>query len=610
MERNIYKNKFAFLCTITVLSIVIIAFVNSATQGSKEKSNKLVTKNSPEASLKKFRNLKYGAFIHWTPTTQIGEEVSFSRNVAIPASAYDRLYTTFDPTEFDAEEWVKILKEAGFRYLVFVPKHHDGFNMWDTKFSDYNIMHSPLGRDVMKEISDACKKYDLPLCLYYSIADFYQPDCVPYGYQFGPDFGGPGYKLPEGQKPDYDRYVTYMKAQLKELTENYGPFLGWWFDGGWQKTWTKERGIDLFNYMRELQPNVLMSHRVGTAYNDSVYLPTWFPNEKERVGDYAVLEVDMPKFNRDIPWEYTRPANGKSYSWTQNEYTDISIWIDDLVKSACGDGNFILGVSGTPKGRFEPKLIDKFRQMGSWLKQYGESIFETRGGPYKRTTLYGSTCKANKIYLHVFKTDTNIVLPPLSRKIITSRMLNGGKVNVTQTDKGITVKIGKYDFQTPTTIVVLELDGSTDDITPIDGIPVNRGVLVKSSNGSRSNDRLSADGDISTAWKAIGNVEQPWLEYDLGKERSISRAILQEGMEEGQYNNIRIAQLQVKTDTGWQTVREISAWGYGSSKYDEWPISVSVPEIRFNPITTRYLRLLITRHTGNPVIHEFEVYER
>lgn len=601
-------NSSAYFCLVKMRIVILFLILSAGIIGCSDE--KKVTTRSPEASLQQFRDLKYGAFIHWTPTTQIGKEVSFSRNVALPASAYDSLYASFNPIEFDAEEWVKTLKAAGFRYLVFVPKHHDGFSMWNTKLSDYNIMHSPFGRDVTKEIAEACKKYELPLCLYYSIVDYYQPDCIPYDMRFVGDYGGPGYKLKEGMEPDFDRYVTYMKGQLKELTDNYGPFLGWWFDGGWQKSWTKERGIDLFNYMRQIQPDVLMSHRVGTAYNDSVYLPTWFPDEKQRVGDYAVLEVDMPRFNRDIPWEYTRPANGKSYSWTQNDYTDINVWVDDLVKSACGDGNFILGVSAPPTGRFEPKLIDKFHQMRAWLDKYGKSVFETRGGPYKRTNLYGSTCKDNKIYLHIFKTDTAIILPPPGRKIIKYNLLNGGRLAIDQTDKGITVRIGKYDFQNPVTIVELELDGSAEDIIPIGEMPVNRNAVARSSNQNQSDAMQSADGNIETAWKADGRVAEPWLQYDLGKKVSVSRAILFEGKEEGQYNNIRIAKLQALTDTGWHTLREISAWGYGTPKFDEWPISVSVPEIKFDPVVTSAVRLLITRHTGLPVIHELEVYEK
>lgn len=575
---------------------------------SENKTKSPVQTLSPEVTLERFRDLKYGAFIHWTPTTQIAREVSFSRNVFISPSAYDSLYLSFNPTEFNAEEWVKILKDAGFRYLVFVPKHHDGFSMWDTKLSNYNIMNSPFGRDVIKEIAIACKKYDLPLCLYYSIGDFYHPDCVPDATNmFGLNFGPPGYSLPAGQTPDYNRYVTFMKGQLKELTENYGPFLGWWFDGGWQRTWTTERGSDLYQYVRKLQPDVLMSHRVGGAYRDSIYLPTWFPDEKNRVGDYAVLEVDMPRFNRDIPWEYTYPANGKSYSWTKNEYRDISFWVDDLVKSACGDGNFILGVSAPPTGRWEPKLLHKFSQMNAWLKQYGESVFDTRGGPYKRNTLYGSTCKDNKIYLHIFK-DTTITLRPLGRKIIKSRLLNGGKVTVKQSNLEISVSVNQYDFDRPTTIVELELDGSAESITPIGELPINRNVKFSSSNTDQTNAALSADGNLETAWVADGKTEKAWLQYDFSKPQSISRAILFEGKEEGTANNIRSAEVQALTDSGWHTIKKIAAWGNGSPKFDEWPISVSLPEIRFQPVNARAVRIQITRANGIPTIHEFDVY--
>lgn len=471
-------------------------------------------------------------------------------------------------------------------------------------------MHSPFGRDIIKEFAAACKKYELPLFLYYSIVDYYQPHCVPYDMRFVGNYGGPGYQLPQGVEPDFDKYVTYMKGQLKELTDNYGPFMGWWFDGGWQKTWTRERGVDLEQYMRKLQPDILLSHRVGTAYRDSVYLPTWFPYEQQRVGDYAVLEVDMPKFNRNIPWEYTRPANGKSYSWTENKYTDISVWIDDLVKSACGDGNFILGVSAPPSGRFEPKLLDKFEQMGEWMNRYGESIFETRGGPFIRNNLYGSTCKKNKIYLHVFKRDTSFVIPPVEKKVINARLLNGGKLSVSQSGSGISIAINQYDFQSPVTIVELELDGDAEQIIPIGETPVNRNVKVRTSNPDQNSAALSADGKIETAWKSVAQIGAPWIEYDLGEAQLISRAILMEGREEGEYNNIRKASIQVKMDTGWYTIKEIAAWGFGTPKFDEWPVSVSMPEIRFEPVIARYIRLLITRHTGNPVIHEFEIYRQ
>lgn len=564
-------------------------------------------------ALKAFLGYRYGAFIHWSPATVSGEEISWSRQVKTPYREYDNLYKRFNPTAFDAERWVKTLKAGGFHYLVYVAKHHEGFAMWDTKTTEHNIMHSPFGRDVVREISDACRKFDLPLCFYYSIADFYHPDCAGATDSFGTNYGPQGGSLPPGEKPDFDRYVRYMKAQLKELTEKYGPVVGWWFDGGWQKEWTYERGVDLYDYMRALQPDTLMDHRVGSAYNGNVYMPTWFPVDKGRVGDYAVLEVDMPRFNRDIPWEYTTPANDKSYSWMSGPYGDPSKWIENLVKSACGDGNYILGVSASPLGRFAPELTDKLQEANAWLVKYGQSVYGTRGGVYKRTNVYGSTCSGNKLYLHIFDRSANkLVLPPLPATIKASRMLNGGSVTVKQTDQHISVEIDQNDMQMPTTIVVLELDTNAEDMAPIGETPVNRHVQVKSSNSNPYMDTFASDGDMATFWRADGKTDQPWLEYDLGQERTISRAVLFEGRYEGEVASIHHATIDVLIGDRWTTASDLYGWSGDKQDpmFDNWPMSVSHPEIRFAPVKTRRVRLRLLRVVGSTTVNEFELYER
>jgi len=568
-----------------------------------------------QEALRRFLGYRYGAFIHWGPATVSGKEISWSRQVQTPQKEYDALYQKFNPVEFDAEAWVKTLQKGGFHYLIYVTKHHEGFAMWNTRTTDHNIMHSPFGRDVVKEISLACRKLNFPLCFYYSIADFYHPDCIGAADSFGTNYGAPGYNLPPGQRPDFNRYVTYMKAQLRELTEGYGPVVGWWFDGGWQKQWTYERGRDLYDYVRGLQPDVLMDHRVGGAYNGKVYLPTWFPqDEGRRVGDYAVLEVDMPRFNRDVPWEYTTPANDRSYSWTPGPYGEPNKWLDNLIRSACGDGNYVLGVSAPPTGRFQPELIGRLEQAGAWLQRYGQSVYGTRGGAYKRTNLYGSTCKGNVIYLHVLATAvSHLVLPPLPKKIVAASMLNGGEVKVTQTGRDVTVDINPYDLQIPSTVVVLELDGSAEDIAPIGEIPVNRNVPVKSSNADTGRDAMASDGNPATFWQGDGKTQPAWLEYDLGHEQSISRAVLFEGRYEGERAHIQKFQIQVRSgNEDWKGVMNVNGWGGESdtAAFDEWPISVSHPEVRFAPVKARYVRLKLVRTVDLPVIHEFELYER
>ncbi len=569
-----------------------------------------------QKALTRFMGLRYGVFIHWNPATVSGKEISWSRERETPSAEYDQLYKRFNPTEFDADAWVGMLKASGFRYLTLVPKHHDGFAMWDTATSDYSIMNTPFGRDVVKEVSDACKKHDLAFCLYYSIADFYHPDCIGANHANGMYLGSKGYKLPAGVKPDFDRYVTYMKKQLKELSENYGPITAWWFDGGWMREWTHERGVDLLKYMRMLQPDTIVDHRVGCAYNGRVYLPTWFPTDNDYVGDFAVLEVDMPRFNRDIPWEYTTPANGRSYCWTAGTYLDPDVWLDNFVKSACGDGNYLLGVSAPSTGRFDPALVDKLAQTNLWIERHGESLFETRGGPYMRNTAYGTTCKGKRIYLHVFdQKATKLTLPALPAKIVKASLLHGGKVEVAQAADGITVAIDPNAMELPATIVMLDLDRSAETIEPIGEVPVNRGVKVKSSNADPSTDRFASDGDMRTAWKADTGIKQPWIEFDLGAEKTLARAILFEGAYEGELANIHRYQVDVRSHEtdDWKRIDDVKTWGFDTSQEEdffEWPISVFHPELRFTPTSARYVRVKVLEAVAPPVIHAFDLYER
>jgi alpha-L-fucosidase len=569
---------------------------------------------SPPQALKRWMGARYGAFLHWGPCTVLGREISWSRQVQTPPHVYDNLYKRFNPVEFDAEAWVRMLKESGFRYAVFVSKHHDGFAMWNTKTTPHSIMHTPFHRDVLGEISAACKKHDLALCLYYSIADFYQPDCVGSRHANGEYLGPPGYELPAGEKPDFDRYFRYMKAQLKELTENYGPILAWWFDGGWMPKWTYERGVDLLNYMRSLQPDTLTDQRVGCAYNGRVYMPTWFPTDDKYVGDFAVLEVDLPRFDRRIPWEYTTPANGRSYAWTPGAYGEPDTWIDNLVRTACGDGNYLLGLEPPQSGRFDPELVDKLRESSLWVKRYGESVFDTRGGPYMRTNVYGATCRGNRMYVHVFdRSLSKLALPGLPLKVTRSYMLNGGKVEIKQTKDRLLVDISPNDMETPSTIVVLELEGSAESISPIGELPVNRGASVRSSNANPSLDKAAADGNLCTYWKSDGKTPQPWIEFDLGAERSISRAILFEGWYQGQFANIHRFEIDVESGGKWKQITDVTSWGQGTKHehaFDNWPMAVFHQEIRFKPVTARRVRLKITRATAAPVINEFELYER
>ncbi len=313
----------------------------------------------------------------------------------------------------------------------------------------------------------------------------------------------------------------------------------------------------------------------------------------------------MPRFNRDIPWEHTIPAS-HSYSYSNTPIKPGLTYIYKAVNSACGDGNFLLATSILADGTFDPRLIAQFDVLEKWLDSYGESIFDTRGGPYMRTLSYGSTCNGDKVYLHIFKMDNGkLVLPPLGKKIIKSSRMGGGKVDVKQTKDNVTITIDPKEFKSLSTIVVLELNGNAFDIEPIEERPLTEGAKVTaSSSASGHGPEMISDGDIATWWQAEADARQGWIEYDLGKEKTFSRAILFEGKEEGQYNRLRHVQIQAKINGQWKAIVGSSAEHLG------WPLTVITQEMEFAPTTARYVRLNIVQAADTPIIHEFKLYER
>jgi len=401
-----------------------------------------------------WRQARYYSFICWNPSSITGTEISWSRNVQVPKDDYDLLYTQFNPTEFDADEWVSMAKAVGMKTFVFVAKHHDGFCMWDTQYTDYNVMNTPFGRDVVRELADACKRQNFTFSLYYSICDWYQPDWTPYSH------GGPGYELPPGQNPNFASYVTYMKNQMQELLTNYGPIGLIWYDGHWDSTWTEELGDDLEAYTRSVQPDIVINNRVG----GSIGSPYFDDN-----GDYDTPEQFIGQFNMDRPWETCYPL-GDQWSWKPNDnLKSLKTILHYLVKIVGGDGNFLFDIAPMPDGRIEPRRVVRFMEIGHWLKHNGESIYATRGGPYKPGSWGVSTRKDNRVYVHILDWSQDpLVLPAIGKTIINSWVLTGGEVSVVQTQNDVTIDVAEYYRRDIDTIVVLKLDGSAIEIDPID----------------------------------------------------------------------------------------------------------------------------------------------
>jgi alpha-L-fucosidase len=440
---------------ITVLSLGLFAAAacaiaaEPAAEGQPQPVTNLL-KAKPEA-VEAWKDMRFGMFICWGPVTLTGEEIGWSRGEPTPVEDYDNLYKKWNPDKFDAREWAKVVKDTGARYVVFLLKHHDGFCLWDTKQTDYNIMNGPFKHDVAKEMAEACREQGIGFFPYYSTCDWHHPDFP---------VTSPGGKVKRAES-NLDRYTEYLEAQTKELITKYGPLTGIWFDV--PQCFDKARGERVIRHVRSLQPDILVNDRSGAP------------------GDFSTPEQTVGRCQFDRPWESCITL-GTQWTWKPNDtikpYTDA---VRILVACAVGDGNLALNTNPMPDGRIEPRQVENFRLLGAWLKQYGESIYGTRGGPFvapdgnKRPQGYGayykgfvvpggawwggSTRKDNSIYLHILRwPGDTITLPVIGPKIVKHSVLTGGEANVKQTDAGIEVSVPAAQRDAIDTIIKLELD--------------------------------------------------------------------------------------------------------------------------------------------------------
>jgi alpha-L-fucosidase len=398
--------------------------------------------------MQEFRDAKFGMFIHWGPVSIKGTEIGWSRGRQVPIEEYDQLYTQFNPVNFDADAWVLLAKDAGMKYLVITSKHHDGFSLWDSEYTDYDIMNTPFARDVLRELSDACKRHGIQFSVYYSLADWYHPDYP---------LGSPGGQTEKAQ-PNMPRYVEFVRNQTRELIDNYGPLGVMWFDGEWEEPWTREYGNDLYAYLKDLQPSLLINNRVskGRQGMSGTTLQTDL-----NAGDFDTPEQEIGRFNNERPWESCITLC-RQWAWKpDDEMKSLKESLHTLVGSVVGDGNLLLNVGPMPDGRIEPRQAARLREMGAWLQEYGQSIYGTRGGPWRTEPWGGSTHRGETIYLHVLEwpADT-LVLPALSQRITDARLLTAeGEVSWIQDDETVRVFVTQAQRDSIDTLIELTVEG-------------------------------------------------------------------------------------------------------------------------------------------------------
>lgn len=398
-----------------------------------------------------FIDAKFGLFVHWGVYSVLGDGEWVMNQQQIPVKLYERLPAFFNPVDFDPAEWVAMVKKAGMKYITITSKHHDGFAMYDSKVSNYDIIDStPYKKDVLKMLKEECDKQGIKLFFYHSQLDWHHPDYYPRGGT------GQGY-TGRPEKGDWNKYIDYMNTQLSELLTNYGEIGGIWFDGMWDKKDANWRLDETYSLIHKLQPGTLIgsNHHITPIAGE----------------DFQMFERDLPGentmgFNKagtisELPLEMCETMNGSwGFNLKDQQYKSSKQLIQTMVKSAGYGANFLLNTGPMPNGKIQPENIDTLAVMGKWLEKYGETIYETRKGPI-RPADWGATTvgKDGKIYIHLLQLkDENLLIPALSGKIKSAVYFDGGeKVTFSETDFGLLLKIPKTKQDKIDTILVLEM---------------------------------------------------------------------------------------------------------------------------------------------------------
>ena len=441
-----------------VLALFMFYNVQGQLSGGGEANPDLATNME---ALQAFQELRFGMFIHWGPVSLRGTEIGWSRGVQVPIADYDGLYQEFDPVLFNAKEWVKTARDAGMKYIVLTTKHHDGFSLWDSKYTDYDMMSTPYNRDIVKELAEECKKQGIVFGAYYSIADWHHPD-NPMVYPEEKSNTGKNDITDPKTKAQMDRYITYMKNQLKELVDNYDPaFI--WFDGEWEWVWTHEMGMDLYKYVRGLKGDILINNRVDKGRRGMEGITV----SKKYAGDFATPEQQVGKFDHENAWE-TCMTIADQWAWKPNDtMKSKKECIQTLLRTVGGDGNLLFNVGPMMDGRIEQRQIDRLKEMGEWLEINGAAVYGTRGGPYLPTDNMVSTRKDNTIFLHLFEKPENQLTLPLAKgiKIRKAYLLkNGEPLQISRDRSSVTIKLPETMPDGDATVIAMELNRSALDI--------------------------------------------------------------------------------------------------------------------------------------------------
>ena len=428
--------------------------------GPYSKAQKYVPSSENLESRKWFQNARFGLFVHWGVYSILGDGEWVMNNQNISISEYEKLPTFFNPIDYDPVEWVSMVKEAGMKYITITSRHHDGFSMFDTKMSDYNIVQStPYGKDIIKLLAEECRKQGIKLFFYYSLLDWNRDDYFPRGRT--------GKGIAERGKGKWESYIKFMKGQIRELLTQYGEIGGIWFDGHWdQKEWDGTKFGDskvdwhydeIYGMIHELQPQALIgnNHHIGVISGE----------------DFQMFEKDLPGENTtgygtpedqigSLPLEVCETINGSwGFNLQDRKHKSNKELIHYLIKAAGYGSNFLLNVGPMPNGKIQSEHKASLKAIGKWLGKNGNTIYETRKGPFTPNENFVSTQKGNIIYLHVLNPELKILqMNKLPSQVKSVKIFNSKEsLNFRNDRYGFIVDIGNNQLDPIDTIIEIQI---------------------------------------------------------------------------------------------------------------------------------------------------------
>jgi alpha-L-fucosidase len=415
-----------------------------------------------DARMKWWRDARFGMFIHWGLYAIPAGEWKGATNHAewihesaqIPREEYDRFLGRFNPVKFNPDEWSRLARRAGMKYLVITSKHHDGFALWDSRVSDYDVMATPFQRDILKELSAACRKQDVRFCTYHSIMDWHHPDYLPrraWEKSTRPAAGA-----------DFNRFRDYLKSQLEEIVSGYNPGV-MWFDGEWEDTWTHPMGEDLDDYVRGLDKQIIVNNRVDKGRKGMAGQT----REGGFRGDFGTPEQEIPAEGiPGVDWESCMTMNAH-WGWNaaDTKWKSTEDLVRKLIDIASKGGNFLLNIGPRADGTFPDQAVERLEGIGRWMDKNSSSIYGTVASPIGKPAWGRCTQKKlakgkARLYLHVFDwpNDGQLVVTGIDGKPVKAALLDGGeRLKFTQDARGVIIKVAAGPKDPIATVITLDI---------------------------------------------------------------------------------------------------------------------------------------------------------